>query len=44
MSLSTAVLQEAFLRKDCLKYSLGIDFYDKEQRDVFINDIVERFA
>ncbi|MDF2567733.1 MAG: regulatory protein TetR [Oscillospiraceae bacterium] len=40
----TAVLQEAFLRKDCLNESLAIDFYDKEQRDVFINDIVERFA
>jgi AcrR family transcriptional regulator len=40
----TAVLQEAFLRKDCLKDSLGIDFYDKEQRDLFIDDIIERFA
>ncbi len=40
----TAVLQEAFLRKDCLNDSLGIDFYDKEQRDYFINDIIERFA
>ncbi len=40
----TAVLQEAFLRKDCLKDSLGIDFYDKEQRDHFINEIIERFA
>jgi AcrR family transcriptional regulator len=40
----TAVLQEAFLRKDCLKESLGIDFYDKKQRDLFIDDIVERFA
>ncbi|MDF2921882.1 MAG: regulatory protein TetR [Paenibacillaceae bacterium] len=40
----TSVLQEAFLRKDCLKDSLGIDFYDKEQRDLFINDIAERFV
>ncbi len=32
----TSVLQEAFLRKDCLKDSLGIDFYDKEQLDLLI--------
>ncbi len=40
----TAVLQEAFLRKDLLQDSFGIDFYDKEQRDQFINCIVERFG
>lgn len=40
----TSVLQEAFLRKDCLKDSFGIDFYDKEQRDLFIDNIIERFA
>lgn len=40
----TSVLQEAFLRKDLLKDSFGVDFYDKEQRDNFINYIVERFA
>lgn len=40
----TSALQEAFLRKDCLKDSLGIDFYDKEQRDLFIDHIIERFA
>ncbi len=42
--LITSVLQEAFLRKDVLKDSLGIDFYDKEERDGFIDYIVERFG
>jgi len=42
--LITAVLQAAFLRKDVLKESLGIDFNDKEQRDGFIDTIVERFG
>jgi hypothetical protein len=41
--LITAALQEAFLRKDVLKENLGIDFYDKKQRDGFIDTIVERF-
>lgn len=39
----TAVMQVAFLRKDNLRQTLGIDFYDKEQRDVFIDDLIERF-
>ena len=40
----TSVLQEAFLRKDILKETLGIDFYDKEQRDRFIDYTIERFG
>jgi AcrR family transcriptional regulator len=40
----TAVLQCAFLRKETLKDSLGVDFYDKQQRDSFIDDLVERFG
>ena len=40
----TAVLQEAFLRKDSLKDSLDLDLYDKTQRDRFISEIVERFV
>ncbi len=40
----TAVLQEAFLRKDLMKDSFGIDFYDKGDRDRFIDSIVERFG
>ncbi len=40
----TSILQEAFLRKDCLPDSLGIDFDNKEQRDLFIDDIIERFG
>ena len=40
----TSVLQVAFLRKDRLKNNLGIDFYDKGQRDGFIDSIIERFG
>lgn len=40
----TAVLQGAFLRKDILKESLGIDFNDKTERDNLIDYIVERFG
>lgn len=41
--LITAVLQVAFLRKDVLRQTLGVDFSDKAQRDVFIDDLIERF-
>lgn len=37
-----AILQEAFLRKDVQKNRLGIDFYDKVQRDAFIDNIVDK--
>ncbi len=40
----TSVLQGAFLRKDLLGESFGIDFYDKRQRDEFIDGLVERIA
>jgi AcrR family transcriptional regulator len=40
----TSVLQEAFLRKDILKDSLGINFNDKNERDKFIDYIIERFG
>ena len=39
----TAVMQVAFLRKDILRLTLGIDLNDKEQRDVFIDDLIEKF-
>lgn len=41
--LITAVMQVAFLRKDVLYQTLGVDFYDKAQRDTFIDDFIERF-
>ncbi len=40
----TAVMQAAFLRKDDMKKSLGIDFYDKNERDGFIDSIFERLG
>ncbi len=39
----TSVLQCAFLRKETLK-DLGVDFFDKQQRDSFIDDLVERLG
>lgn len=39
----TAVMQVAFLRKELLLSTLGIDFYDKAQRDALIDDLIERF-
>lgn len=38
----TAILQESFLRKDILKLSLGVDFYDKSERDNYIDYIINR--
>jgi len=38
----TAILQESFLRKDVLKSMLGIDLYDKTERDAYIDRIVEK--
>lgn len=35
-----SILQESFLRKDVLIQNIGIDFYDKKQRDDYINDII----
>lgn len=39
----TAVMQVAFLRKEVLRETIGIDFSDKAQRDACIDDLVERF-
>lgn len=40
----TVVLQSAFLRKDLLKSTMGIDFYQKAERDAFIDRVVERIG
>lgn len=37
----TATLQAAFLRKNTLKESLGVDLYDKAQRDGYIDRLIE---
>ncbi len=42
--MMTAAMQVAFLRKDVLRRTLGVDFYDKAQRDAFIDDLIERFG
>jgi AcrR family transcriptional regulator len=36
----TSLLQEAFLRRDVMKTSLGVDFYEKKQRDRFLDEAV----
>lgn len=36
-----SILQESFLRKDVLVHNMGIDFYDKNQRDDYINNIID---
>ncbi len=38
-----SVLQAAFLRKEVLKECIGVDMYDKVQRDELIDTITERF-
>lgn len=40
----TSSLQEAFLRRETLKDSLGIDFNDKKERDSFIDYLIERIG
>lgn len=42
--LLTAVLQESFLRRDVLQANLGVDFYDKAQRDAYIDFVVDRLT
>ena len=42
--LITSVLQTAFLRRDLLKDNLDVDFNDKNQRDRFIDAVIERFG
>ena len=36
-----SILQESFLRKDRLLQNIGIDFYDKKQREAYINSVVD---
>ncbi len=36
-----AAMQSAFLRRDVLKESLGVDFYDKAQRDAYLGRLIE---
>jgi len=36
-----AAMQSAFLRRDVLKESIGVDLYDKAQRDAFLRRIIE---
>lgn len=38
----TAVLQVAFLRKDLLLQTLGMNLYNKAERDAFIDHLIER--
>jgi len=42
--LLTAVLQASFLRKDVLKATLGVDFYDKAQRDAYIGLVADQLT
>lgn len=37
----TSVLQDSFLRKDVLKSSIGVDFYEKSDRDVYIDCMID---
>jgi AcrR family transcriptional regulator len=36
-----SIIQESFLRKDVLVKNIGVDFYDKEQRDNYINEMID---
>ena len=38
----TAVIQGSFLRKDILKMTLGVDFYNKTERDVYLDRAVDK--
>lgn len=35
-----SLLQESFLRRDILMENIGVDFYNKNQRDDYINDMI----
>lgn len=39
-----SILQESFLRRESLKASIGVDFNHKEERNEYINWIVDRIA
>lgn len=36
-----AILQESFLRKNVLTKNIGVDFYNKEQRDNYIEEMID---
>lgn len=38
----TSILQAAFLRKDTMKESLGLDFKSKKEREIFIDFMIDR--
>lgn len=38
----TSILQAAFLRKDTMKESFGLDFKSKEEREIFIDFMIDR--
>lgn len=38
--IMVSILQESFLRKDILNKEIGVDFFDKNQRDIYINEVV----
>lgn len=40
--LVTAFLQESFLRRDVLSETLGVDFYDKAERDGYIDGMIDK--
>ncbi len=37
----TSILQQSFLRRDLLKKSMNVDFYEKKERDIYIDRIVD---
>lgn len=37
----TSILQESFLRRDLLKKSMNVDFYEKKERDLYIDRIID---
>ena len=39
----TAILQVAFLRRDWMLETLGVNFNEKKQRDIFIDEMIARF-
>lgn len=38
----TSILQAAFLRKDTMKESFGLDFNNKKEREIFIDFMIDR--
>lgn len=40
----TSMLQGAFLQRDILKETVGLDFYKKEERDQYLDSMIEHIA